>query len=140
MTAGNSFSFKEFPYDMRKRNEGESKLNALVAIDFIELLIQKKLGKAVPSRFLLFAVVGTLGCILHGVILGITYLKLSYPFETAQAIATVGAMTLNFYTNNFITHRDGTLKGIGFVKGLLSFYFYSCALRRHHTVTCSLSK
>ena len=49
------------------------------------------------------------------------------PFFTAQAIATLAAMTANFFLNNSTTHRDRRLKGRRIWWGLVTFYM-ACSL------------
>jgi dolichol-phosphate mannosyltransferase len=49
------------------------------------------------------------------------------PFWWAQALATLTAMTSNFYLNNIITYRDRRLHGLKLLSGLLSFYM-ACAI------------
>jgi dolichol-phosphate mannosyltransferase len=48
-------------------------------------------------------------------------------FLTAQATATVVAMTFNFFMNNLFTYRDQRLKGWRAVRGLVTFYLI-CSL------------
>lgn len=43
-------------------------------------------------------------------------------FVTAQTVATLIAMTSNFYLNNILTYRDRRLRGTRLLVGLLSFY------------------
>jgi dolichol-phosphate mannosyltransferase len=43
-------------------------------------------------------------------------------FTTAQAVATIIAMTSNFLLNNLFTYRDQRLSGWKVAWGLLSFY------------------
>ncbi|HEU0215881.1 MAG TPA: glycosyltransferase family 2 protein [Stellaceae bacterium] len=114
------FAFAELPLQFRERLHGESKLDALVAWEYLMLLLQKLVGPAVPVRFLLFALIGGLGVGVH---LTTLWLVLHVaPFATAQAVATVVAMTGNFLLNNLFTYRDRRLKGWRILSGLGSFY------------------
>ena len=47
--------------------------------------------------------------------------------RTAQTIATIVAMTANFFLNNFFTYADKRLRGWRAVRGLISFYLI-CSL------------
>ena len=47
---------------------------------------------------------------------------LRLPFTASQAVATITAMTSNFYLNNVFTYRDQRLRGRKLIYGLLSFY------------------
>ena len=112
---------KELPYKFGKRTEGESKLDALVGLEFFLLILEKLLGRIIPLNFLLFIFVGSFGALLH---LSILYAMLehSYTFITAQSSATFFAMTINFFLNNLTTYRSVRLKGSSVFIGLISFY------------------
>jgi dolichol-phosphate mannosyltransferase len=114
------FAFAELPLHFRERLHGESKLDTLVAWEYLMLLVQKLLGPAVPVRFLLFSLIGGLGVGVHLTTLW-TVLHVG-TFATAQATATVVAMTFNFLLNNLFTYRDRRLKGWRILSGLGSFY------------------
>jgi len=118
---------KELPYEFRPRQHGESKLDALVAWEFAMLLADKLVGRFVPVRFALFAMIGGIGVICHMAVLWASLRLGSEPFTTAQTIATVCAMTANFFLNNFFTYTDRRLKGWRILRGLLSFYLI-CSL------------
>jgi dolichol-phosphate mannosyltransferase len=113
-------AFAELPLQFRERLHGESKLDTLVAWEYLMLLLQKLIGPAVPVRFLLFALIGGLGVGVH---LTTLWLVLhAAEFAVAQAVATVVAMTGNFLLNNLFTYRDRRLKGWRILSGLGSFY------------------
>jgi len=114
------FAFAELPLHFRERLHGESKLDTLVAWEYLMLLLQKLLGPAVPVRFLLFSLIGGLGVGVHLATLW-TMLHVA-AFPTAQATATMVAMTFNFLLNNLFTYRDRRLRGWRVLSGLLSFY------------------
>ena len=114
--------FKELPFKFRLRVHGESKLDTLVALEYVNLLLDKLVGHLVPVRFLLFALVGSLGIGVHLVALSIGLHTLRLTFPVAQGVATLVAMTGNFLLNNVFTYRDQRLRGLGLVRGLFSFY------------------
>jgi dolichol-phosphate mannosyltransferase len=111
---------KEVPYSFRSRLSGESKMGSAVAIEYLVLLIDKFLGWLLPTRLILFLIVGGLGVGVH---LSILALGLSFAagFSLAQSIAVGGAMIFNFTLNNLLTYRDRQLKGRKFLIGLASF-------------------
>jgi dolichol-phosphate mannosyltransferase len=112
----------EVPYSFGARLHGESKLDSMVALDFLGLVLAKFTRDVVSLRFLLFAMVGGSGLVVH---LGTLFLALNLfdlPFPEAQAAGAVVAMTTNFVLNNFLTYRDQRLKGFSILWGLLSFY------------------
>jgi len=121
-TARGSLRIKEIPYTFGSRQHGESKLDSMVALDFLGLVLAKLTGDVVSLRFLLFAMVGSLGLLVHLVALFIALELFNVPFPEAQACGALLAMTSNFLLNNFLTYRDQRLKGLGILRGLLLFY------------------
>jgi dolichol-phosphate mannosyltransferase len=123
LTAKGGLRIVEEPYVFGSRTYGESKLDAQVGLDFLGLLLTKLTGGAVTPRFLSYALVGSIGLLVHLAALRVSLL--SFTFEQSQAIATLVAMTGNFLLNNSLTFRDNRLTGFSFVKGLLGFYAIS---------------
>jgi dolichol-phosphate mannosyltransferase len=121
-TARGSLRIKEIPYSFGSRLHGESKLDSMVALDFLGLVLAKLTGDVVSLRFLLFAMVGSLGLLVHLVALFVALEMFNVPFPEAQACGALMAMTSNFLLNNFLTYRDQRLQGLGILRGLLLFY------------------
>ncbi len=113
--------FKELPYQFRRRQVGESKLDNYVVWEYLTLLLDKIIGHIVPVRFITFSLVGSIGIVVHLLILALLFKGLEVGFVSSQAIATVIAMTFNFTLNNAFTYRDLRLKGWGWVRGWISF-------------------
>jgi dolichol-phosphate mannosyltransferase len=114
-------AFAELPYQFRLRRHGESKLDTLVAWEYLQLLLDKLIGHLVPVRFALFAMIGGLGLVVHLAVLGLVLKFLGVDFTLAQSVATVTAMTSNFLLNNWFTYRDRRLRGWRLLRGLVSF-------------------
>ena len=112
----------EVAYRFRKRERGESKLESTVLVEYLFLIAEKLVGGFIPLRFVLFVFAGLGGALLHVGILGGLYVGRGVEFLTAQAIATITAMTLNFLLNNWLTFRDRRIRGWKLIAGLLSFY------------------
>ena len=121
ITAPRAFRFAELPYRFRARSLGTSKLDAKIVLEFLELLIDKAVGHIVPAKFVIFALVGTLGVVVHLLVLTLVFKGLSFDFETSQIAATLVAMTSNFALNNVLTYYDRRLSGWGWIKGWFSF-------------------
>ena len=121
-TARGSLRIKEIPYSFGSRLHGESKLDSMVALDFLGLVLAKLTGDVVSLRFLLFAMVGSLGLVVHLVALFVALEVFNVPFPEAQACGALLAMTSNFLLNNFLTYRDQRLQGFGILRGMLLFY------------------
>src|SRR3954453_23154607 len=64
-TARGQLRVKEIPYTFGSRLHGESKLDSMVALDFLGLVLAKLTNDVVSLRFLLFAMVGSLGLLVH---------------------------------------------------------------------------
>jgi dolichol-phosphate mannosyltransferase len=121
-TARGDIRVREIPYTFGSRLHGESKLDSMVALDFLGLVLAKLTHDAVSLRFLLFATVGSIGLIVHFTALFIALQVFDWPFPEAQACGAILAMTSNFILNNFLTYRDQRLKGFAILRGLLLFY------------------
>ncbi|MDB5503698.1 MAG: Dolichyl-phosphate beta-D-mannosyltransferase [Tardiphaga sp.] len=121
-TARGDLRVVEVPYTFGSRLHGESKLDSMVALDFLGLVLAKLTNDIVSLRFLLFALVGSIGLFVHFAALFTALEAFALPFAEAQACAALLAMTSNFLLNNFLTYRDQRLKGFGILRGLLLFY------------------
>src|SRR6266481_1056000 len=112
----------EVPFTFGSRQHGESKLDSMVALDFLGLVLAKLTHDVVSLRFLMFAMVGSIGLFVHLAALYISLEAFDLPFAEAQACGALSAMTTNFILNNFLTYRDQRLKGFAILRGLLLFY------------------
>jgi dolichol-phosphate mannosyltransferase len=112
----------EVPYRFRTREHGESKLDVNVELEYLFLLIDKIIGDYVPTRFVVFVMVGSLGMIVHLSTLALLFKGVKSSFVVSQTSATVAAMTFNFLLNNVITFRDRRLRGWRLLTGLMTFY------------------
>jgi dolichol-phosphate mannosyltransferase len=121
-SANGSLRAVEIPYTFGERQHGESKLDSMVALDFLGLVLAKFTNDAVSLRFILFAMVGGIGLVVHLTTLFIGLQLFKAPFAEAQAAGAVVAMTSNFVLNNFLTYRDQRLKGFALLRGLIAFY------------------
>jgi dolichol-phosphate mannosyltransferase len=112
----------KIPYTFRERLYGRSKLDFAVGLEYLQLLIDKKVGRIVPVRFLIFSIVGFVGVLLSTVVLSMLVSIFSVGFLKALAITTLITMTGNFFLNNVTTYRDRRLKGRRIFNGLVKFY------------------
>jgi len=129
-TAGERLRIAEQPYEFGERFAGESKFSAQIGVEFLGLLLAKMSGDVVDPRFIFFAIVGTLGLIVHLVVLKLALALLpalnlllspADLFRAAQVTATLVAMTSNFLLNNELTYRDRRLKGLAALRGFILF-------------------
>lgn len=120
--AGAPLAIAEVPYTFRARHAGESKMSPLVVVQFLGLVLSELAGGRLPVSFLLFAMVGLSGILVHVVTLAFTHEVLKLGFDACQIAATMAAMTSNFVLNNELTYADRKLRGARFWLGLVTFY------------------
>jgi dolichol-phosphate mannosyltransferase len=114
----------EVPYVFRTRINGESKADTMIALEYVLLLIDKLVGRYIPTRLVSFLAVGGLGVAVHLSILG-AWLALGGQFLAGQLAAVAAAIGFNFFLNNRFTYRDRRLRGWKMIVGLISFYLVS---------------
>lgn len=102
--------------NFRERNAGTSKLNISVILSLIGQILENYTHRIFPSSFFVFSLIGSFGVLIH---LSILYFMLSISMGYIQAnfIGTIGALTSNYFLNNFFTfnnlHRTAKEKSIG---------------------------
>ena len=117
----------EVPYHFRERQWGESKLDVNVELEYLFLVVDKIVGNRIPTRFVVFVLVGSLGLLVHLGVLALLHFRTLLDFSVDQAAATIVAMTFNFLLNNTVTFRDRRLTWWGLLRGLLYFYL-ACSI------------
>lgn len=110
----------EVPAIFKPRVAGESKLGPVVMLQFAGMLVERLCGGWLPTRFVVFAVVG-----LIGIVVNIAAMELArmggLTFEKAQVVGTICAILANFQLNNRLTYHDKRLKGRRWWPGFLIF-------------------
>lgn len=123
MSARPPLTVAEVPYVFRNRVHGESKLDSAVTWEYLMLLLDKTVGRVVPIRFVMFALIGGFGVFIHMATLAVLHQGLDVSFVYSQTAAAFTAMTFNFFANNALTYRDKRLRGFWrILGGLLTFY------------------
>jgi len=120
-TARGQLRIVELPFAFRRRLHGETKLNARIMFDFVELVLAKLARNPDIARFLLFCLIGATGIVVHMAMLQITLGWGGLRFGIAQIVATIAAITWNFFLNNSLTYRDQRLVGWRLITGLVWF-------------------
>ncbi len=120
-TASEGLRIVEQPYTFGERQEGESKFNIQIGLEFLGLLLAKLTHGLVEPRFIFFAVVGALGIAVNLAVLNVAMLVWPVSFMMAKSVATFFAMTSNFLLNNSLTYRDRRLRGWGMLRGFIGF-------------------
>jgi dolichol-phosphate mannosyltransferase len=124
-TAPRPLKFKELPYTFRVRTVGESKLDHVVAMEFLIALYDRVMGRIIPVRFAMFSGIGAVGALVHFLVLGVMFRVLGIGFIKSTIAATAIAMTFNFFVNNALTYRDARLKG---ARALMDGWVSFCAV------------
>ncbi len=127
LSAGRPLKTREFPYEFRARQHGQSKLDIVVGFEYLYLLADKIFGRFVPVSFVVYVLAGLSGLFLHLAALGILFRYVGIAFVSAQLTATLVAMVSNFLVNNSVTFRQQRLKGARLLPGLLA-YIAICGL------------
>lgn len=89
--------------------------------EYLQLILDKAVGRYIPARFMSFALVGSFGILVHFATLTILFKLFGMSFDLAQAIATIVAISNNFLLNNALTYRDQRLQGARLLTGWLTF-------------------
>lgn len=122
LTAGERLKVAELPLKFAERLIGESKLDRVIAFEFLTGLYDRSFGRIIPTRFALFGTVGALGVVVHMAVLALLYRMLGSGFLYASIAATLVAMSFNFWLNNWLTYRDKRLTGAAaMLKGWAGF-------------------
>lgn len=115
----------ELPYRFRDREAGESKLDRRVVIEYLSLIVNKATGGVIPTRAMMFALVGATGFLINVVaVMALEAARIGLAFWKIQLIAALIAMTSNFFVNNAVTYFDRRKRGLG----LLAAYVRFCLL------------
>ncbi len=124
---GRRLRTEDVPYVFGSRLQGSSKLDEKVLFDFIVLLVAKALFGVLPVRFVSFALIGLLGLVVHLTLLATLLYGAGASFLVSQTVATLAAMTANFFLNNILTYRDQRIARADVPRGLALFWL-SCSL------------
>ncbi len=123
-TAGEGLRIAEQPFSFGTRQEGESKFNVQIGVEFLGLLLSKLSRGLVDPRFIFFAIVGAIGIAVNLAVLKVSLLAWPLSFELAKSVATLFSMVSNFLLNNSLTYRDRRLRGFGLLRGFIGFCLF----------------
>lgn len=113
--------YGEVGYRFGVRRFGESKLDVVVGIEYLFLILNKRLGGVIPLRMALYLLVGGIGLAAHLMVFLLFSHVFAASFVAAQIAATFVAMIENFALNNLITFRSQRLRGGQMWSGLVRF-------------------
>ncbi len=127
LSAQGQIRIGEVPYHFRLRQHGQSKLDLIVGLEYLELILDKFIGSYISVRFVMFCLVGAIGTVIHLLLLGGLLDLARFSFIESQASATGIVMILNYVLNNSFTYRDRRRRGTAFWFGMLTFSI-ACSL------------
>jgi dolichol-phosphate mannosyltransferase len=113
----------EVGYRFRNRAHGESKLDILVGLEYVELLLHKLTRGTIPVSYLLFGLTGSVGVIVNFLLAALFGYWLRLDFRTSQLAGALITISVNFLLNNQLTFRSARLRGVNLLAGLVVFYF-----------------
>jgi len=64
---------EEVPYRFRARLMAKAKLDVNAELENLFLVVEKVVGRYIPTRFAVFVLVGCLGLVVHLAVLGLLY-------------------------------------------------------------------
>jgi len=111
----------ELPFTFRPRVAGESKLDILVVLEFVQLVVHKLTRGLLPVWFAIFVLVGGVGVLVHLVTLSLCLQFGGGEFWQAQSVAAGVAMLSNYLLTNSFTHRGCRHCGLGLLVGAMGF-------------------
>jgi dolichol-phosphate mannosyltransferase len=111
----------ELPYRFRERQAGESKLDRRVVIEYLSLILNKATRGLVPTRAVMFALVGSTGFLVNVALASLLRAFTALPFSSVQLTAAFVAMTSNFVINNAVTYYDRRKRGLALVGAYIRF-------------------
>jgi len=116
----------EVGYTFRTRCHGESKLDMVVGLEFLQLLLDKRLGGYIPISFFIFGLVGATGILLNLALMRLL-LAAGLLLRPAVVVSSAVVIVFNYILNNRLTFRSRRLRGLAFWQGLAIFSL-ACAL------------
>jgi dolichol-phosphate mannosyltransferase len=117
----------EVGYVFRNRLHGESKLDVVVGLEYLQLLLDKITRGIVPVSYLLYGLVGSIGVTCNFVLAALFMRSALVDFENAQLSAAIVTIAVNFILNNRFTFRGARLRGVRALQGLV-LYYVACSV------------
>jgi dolichol-phosphate mannosyltransferase len=112
----------EVGFCFRTRVHGESKLDILVALEYLQLLLHKLTRGVIPVSYLLFGLMGSLGVCCNLLLTALFSYSMHLEFKSAQLAGALITIAVNFLLNNQLTFRSAKLRGKSLLVGLSIFY------------------
>jgi dolichol-phosphate mannosyltransferase len=121
-SAGGPVRIGEVGFRFRTRVHGESKLDILVGLEYLQLLLHKLTRGMVPVSYLLFGLMGSIGVCCNLLLAVLFSYSFRLDFKSAQFAGALVTIAVNFLLNNKLTFRSAKLRGKSLLIGLGIFY------------------
>jgi dolichol-phosphate mannosyltransferase len=112
----------EVGFCFRNRVYGESKLDILVGLEYLQLLLHKLTRGTIPVSYLLFGLMGSVGAVCNFLLAALFIYSFDLSFQSAQLAGALITIAINFLLNNHLTFRSARLRGPRLLQGLVIFY------------------
>jgi dolichol-phosphate mannosyltransferase len=112
----------EIGYTFRPRLHGESKLDIVVSLEYLELIADKLVGDFIPVSYVIFGFAGSVGILASLALVHLFRTVSGMSLDSAQLISSIIVIGINFLLNNQLTFRAARLSGWNLVVGMLVFY------------------
>ena len=112
----------EVGFRFRNRMHGESKLDILVGLEYLQLLLHKLTNGMIPVSYLLFGLMGSVGVVCNFLLAGLFSYSFNLTFKSAQFAGALITIAINFLLNNQVTFRWARLRGRRLLAGMAIFY------------------
>ena len=112
----------EVGFCFRNRVYGESKLDILVGLEYLQLLLHKLTRGMIPVSYLLFGLMGSVGAVCNFLLAALFIYSFDLSFQSAQLAGALITIAINFLLNNHLTFRSARLRGPRLLQGLVIFY------------------
>jgi dolichol-phosphate mannosyltransferase len=112
----------EVGFCFRNRIYGQSKLDILVGMEYLQLLLHKLTRGMVPVSYLVFGLMGSLGVVCNFLLAALFNHSFDLSFKSAQLAGALITIAINFLLNNHLTFRHARLRGARLLQGLGIFY------------------
>ena len=112
----------EVGFCFRNRVYGESKLDVLVGLEYLQLLLHKLTRGTIPVSYLLFGLMGSAGVVCNFLLAALFSHSFDLSFKSAQLAGAAITIAINFLLNNHLTFRFVRLRGPRLWQGLGIFY------------------
>ncbi len=127
---------KELPYRFRMRKYGQSKIDPDTLLHFLDLLLLKTPVSWVKTRFIRYALIGSVGVGIHLFCVWFFYVKWNWAFPWTVLVAIQVSLLSNYTWNNLWTFQELRFKEWKWWTGWLR-YNLACSIGSLYNIIIS---